>query len=477
MMSSPPPDDTHSPRVFVSYDTESRACCQFVHWLAYQLRSDGIDATAAIFEQPPSEGWPAWRERQVREAKFVLVICNDRTREYFEDPGGAGGLEIQQEVELLRDRWAVDPRQRSWAIPVLRPGLTKDHAPHRFRSNAFVFAEESDYIELYRTIRGRPQATPPSDGRARPLASQAPPAWSFDELGRGQHDQDKPRRPSRRPDRHGGTPRNEFESILRKPPLRWAEALAEYLGLDIEAPDIPARLAAEIDALDGEVDSTQRLVDACEMTLAWFENAQPKGARMVLDNVRALLSAWLPRCRVGQWRAQPWDFLPSGKRKSADACDDVVLHTNNLVFADIRVAREDGMPVDLEYKNDARIEGRRSMPVPSAHAASLQDDRAIAESMADGYASQFPGTGQHDGTRKGHRGFVRGRLARLRTRARKRAPRYVPCRPGDIPETVLIHLKRIYPPLRFVLLNGHIDEDEQEILQALFDIFSDDESH
>lgn len=198
---------------------------------------------------------------------------------------------------------------------------------------------------------------------------------------------------------------------------------------------------------------------------------------MELDNLRALLAAWLPRCRVGRCKGELWEYLPPAEPRPADACDDLVLHTNNLVFADIRVAHEDEIPVDLQCKKDGRIEGRRSMPVSSAHGAGLHDDREIAEYVADGYASQFPGAGQHDGTREGHRRFARGRLARLRTRRHNPDPRYVPCRPGDIPEGALIHLKRIYPPLRFVLLNGHIDDDEQEILQILFDIFSDDPSH
>ena len=49
--------------------------------LANRLRDGGghggIDCSIDQYEESPPEGWPQWMERQIRESKFVLVVCSE----------------------------------------------------------------------------------------------------------------------------------------------------------------------------------------------------------------------------------------------------------------------------------------------------------------------------------------------------------------------------------------------------------------
>jgi hypothetical protein len=73
------------PRVFISYSHDSAEHEARVLSLATQLREDGIDVELDRFEEAPEEGWPAWMERQIREADFVLVVCTGIYLERIED--------------------------------------------------------------------------------------------------------------------------------------------------------------------------------------------------------------------------------------------------------------------------------------------------------------------------------------------------------------------------------------------------------
>ena len=69
------PDDTIS--VFISYSHDSPQHEARVLALADRLRADGIDAMIDQYQTAPPEGWQLWMEKQIRDAKFVLLVCTE----------------------------------------------------------------------------------------------------------------------------------------------------------------------------------------------------------------------------------------------------------------------------------------------------------------------------------------------------------------------------------------------------------------
>lgn len=72
------------PRVFISYSHDSPEHMSHVKTLSDRLCSEGVDSNIDQYEQSPSEGWPRWMVRQIREADFVLVVCTQRYLRRFE---------------------------------------------------------------------------------------------------------------------------------------------------------------------------------------------------------------------------------------------------------------------------------------------------------------------------------------------------------------------------------------------------------
>src|SRR5260370_42551780 len=90
-------------RVFISYSHDSQAHADDVLALANRPRADGVDCSVDQCEESPPEGWPQWMERQIRESKFVLVVCSLQSRQARIERG-----------ELLRQR----PRRPSAPVCV-----------------------------------------------------------------------------------------------------------------------------------------------------------------------------------------------------------------------------------------------------------------------------------------------------------------------------------------------------------------------
>ena len=70
-------DMDNNPKVFISYAHKNQAYEDKVLELENRLRSEGIDAMIAQYEEAPPEGWPRWMEHQIIESEFVLVLCED----------------------------------------------------------------------------------------------------------------------------------------------------------------------------------------------------------------------------------------------------------------------------------------------------------------------------------------------------------------------------------------------------------------
>src|SRR6266849_10196155 len=93
-----------SPTVFISYSHDSEEHRARVLDLAQKLRGDGVDAVIDRYVNgSPPQGWVLWMERQIEQAKFVLIVCTPTYKRRYEDQEPSGkGLGATWEAILTR---------------------------------------------------------------------------------------------------------------------------------------------------------------------------------------------------------------------------------------------------------------------------------------------------------------------------------------------------------------------------------------
>jgi hypothetical protein len=148
------------PRVFISYSHDSDDHKARVHELAKRLtRESGLTVILDRDTGPggPDEGWPAWSERQVREADRVLVACSEIYARRYEgndddtDRGKGTVIETRAVQQFLYDSKGQNARFRV----VLFDPSDADHIPHQLRGYQYFTAVESaSYDELVAWVRG-----------------------------------------------------------------------------------------------------------------------------------------------------------------------------------------------------------------------------------------------------------------------------------------------------------------------------------
>ena len=95
-----------APRVFLSYSHDSDEHAARVLALADALCDRGIDVILDRYVHPaPDEGWPRWMERNLDEAKFVLMVCTETYRRRVMGREESGkGLGVRWEGGLIYNR-------------------------------------------------------------------------------------------------------------------------------------------------------------------------------------------------------------------------------------------------------------------------------------------------------------------------------------------------------------------------------------
>jgi hypothetical protein len=161
-------------KVFISYSHDRPEHEERVLDLADRLREDGIDAEVDQYLPSPQEGWPAWCERQIENADFVLMVCTEtyhRRARSGEAP--SQGLGVVWEARIIRqlvyDSGAVSAK----FIPVLFSDGTADHIPLPVKGwTRYVVDTKDGYEALYRRLTGQPWTTRPPLGQGRHLPSR-----------------------------------------------------------------------------------------------------------------------------------------------------------------------------------------------------------------------------------------------------------------------------------------------------------------
>ena len=158
-----------APRVFLSYSHDSDEHADRVLALADALCDRGIDVILDRYVHPaPAEGWPRWMDRNLDEAKFVLMVCTETYRRRvmgLEEPGK--GLGVRWEGNLISNRIYHDKPSGSRFIPILLPGSEPAHIPNPVQGHAYYRIATFDLTDpgfeaLYRHLTDQP-ATPRPD--------------------------------------------------------------------------------------------------------------------------------------------------------------------------------------------------------------------------------------------------------------------------------------------------------------------------
>jgi hypothetical protein len=164
------PGAAESPRVFISYSHDSPKHEEEIFDLATRLRRDGIDTIIDQYEAFPVKGWNVWMRDQIREARWVLVICTHRYRlraEGCEDPGK--GLGATREGSIIDQEIYEAGGTNTKFIPVVLTAEDAEHRPDFLRPYQW-FAVDTAYEELYRLLTNQPKKSKPQLGKLRALA-------------------------------------------------------------------------------------------------------------------------------------------------------------------------------------------------------------------------------------------------------------------------------------------------------------------
>ena len=133
-----------APRVFLSYSHDSDEHADRVLALADALCDRGIDVILDRYVHPaPAEGWPRWMDRNLDEAKFVLMVCTETYRRRVMGPEEPGkGLGVRWEGSLIYNRIYHDEPSGSRFIPILLPGSEPTHIPNPVQGHSLLPARD-----------------------------------------------------------------------------------------------------------------------------------------------------------------------------------------------------------------------------------------------------------------------------------------------------------------------------------------------
>jgi hypothetical protein len=157
--------EQNAPLVFVSYAHESDATRKQVTELVADLRSHGVDAH---FDRDvngtPSEGWPAWMERQLAQADFVLVICSPAYLRRYNDREAPGiGKGAIWEGAIIRQQMYESAGNNTKFAAVLFDREHEAHKPAPLRPHTH-YIYPAARIDLLRWLTRQASYTPPPLG-------------------------------------------------------------------------------------------------------------------------------------------------------------------------------------------------------------------------------------------------------------------------------------------------------------------------
>lgn len=179
---------------FLSYSQDSNAWTRAAIALAEKLAKDGVDIRLDKYDDSPTEGWPKWMDRQIREASHILVVASELYfKKYNGDVPKDVGKGAKWESLLAVQRMYESGDEEQSVIPVLFDTSDAEYRVAPLRSHTYYCVyksfeeldfDEDGYVGLYRRITnqpefvrpplGPPKVFPPRDIRASRPTEPAP---------------------------------------------------------------------------------------------------------------------------------------------------------------------------------------------------------------------------------------------------------------------------------------------------------------
>jgi hypothetical protein len=134
------------------------------------LRDDGIDANIDQYQTAPPEGWQLWMEKEIRDSKFVLLVCTETylKRVMKEDAGGGKGVMWESAImyTYLYEAGVVNEK----FIPVVFGHENTKYIPTPLKPTTFYdVTTEEGYELLYRHLTNQPYTTKSALGKRKKL--------------------------------------------------------------------------------------------------------------------------------------------------------------------------------------------------------------------------------------------------------------------------------------------------------------------
>lgn len=149
---------TVHPKVYIAYAHGRGVNEDRMVSFANRLRKDGIDANIDLYERTPSGGWPRWTEKQITESDYVVVICDRRLWQKYQEWNSAQtSWELQLIIQSIYDG------QTSKFVPVIWRADAESFIPLPLRSNTvFNLGVRTGYsnLKLF-LLGGRKYPKPP----------------------------------------------------------------------------------------------------------------------------------------------------------------------------------------------------------------------------------------------------------------------------------------------------------------------------
>ena len=144
--------------VFISYSHDSPEHESRVLKLADRLRADGIDAIIDQYQTVPPEGWQLWMEKQIRDAKFVLLVCTETfLRRVMKEEMLGKGLGVMWESTIIYSYIYDSGVINEKFIPVFFVHSDMQFIPRPLQPTTYYnVSGENGYDLLYRRLTGQP---------------------------------------------------------------------------------------------------------------------------------------------------------------------------------------------------------------------------------------------------------------------------------------------------------------------------------
>jgi len=166
--------ESDDPTVFISYSHDSVEHATRVLDLSNRLRGDGINCVLDQYEPHPPEGWPRWMEREIRRARYVIMVCTEiYGRRVRGDESAGTGQGVKWEGNLIYQHLYNAESVNHEFIPVLFRASDYQHIPTPVQgSTHYLVSTLQGYEDLLRRLLGQPKTIKPKLGKPRYLPTR-----------------------------------------------------------------------------------------------------------------------------------------------------------------------------------------------------------------------------------------------------------------------------------------------------------------